>query len=128
MANKGFLIDTQVFVWWMEESKRLPKNIFNLLNDPQNQIFLSVASVWEIVIKRAKNKLKVPTDIEGGIKKSYFTVLPIELAHVIQVDKLPIYHQDPFDRILISQAKVEGLTFITSDPKIWKYKISILKA
>jgi len=126
--DKGFLIDTQIFIWWMEKSKRLSEKSFDLLNDPQNKIFLSVASVWEIVIKKGRRKLEVPKDVRGGIEKSGFIPLPIEVFHVLGVEKLPHYHKDPFDRILISQAKVEDFTLITSDEKIWKYDLSLLKA
>lgn len=122
-----YLLDTHIFIWWMEKNRRLPKDIFNLLNNPQNQIFLSVASVWEIVIKKAKKKLKTPKDVEGGIKASGFIAINIEISHVLGVEKLPMYHDDPFDRILISQARVENLTFITSDTKIWKYDLPLLK-
>lgn len=126
--NKSFLIDTQIFIWWMEKSKKLPQDLFDLLNNPQNQIFLSVASVWEIVIKKAKKRLKTPKNIEAGVIRSGFLVLPIGLKHVLGVEKLPLFHKDPFDRILISQAKTERLTFITTDEKIWKYDLSLLKA
>jgi len=127
VSNKGFLLDTQVFIWWMEKNPRLSNELFKLLNDPQDQIFLSVASVWEMVIKKGKKKLKSPKDIEGGVKASGFSTLHIEILHVLGVEKLPSYHKDPFDRILIAQAKIENLTLITSDQKIWKYNIDILK-
>lgn len=123
-----YLIDTHIFIWWMERSSRLSKDIFDLLNNPQNKVFLSAASIWEIVIKKAKKKLKTPKDVEGGIKASGFIPINIEMLHVLEVEKLPIYHNDPFDRILISQARVENLTFITSDKKIWKYNLPMLKA
>lgn len=112
----------------MERNSRLSKNIFNLLNDPQNKIFLSIASVWEIVIKKAKKKLKTPKDIEGGMKASGFIPINIEMLHVLDLEKLPMYHNDPFDRILIAQSQAENLTLITCDKKIWKYDISLLKA
>lgn len=123
-----YLIDTNIFIWWMEKNKRLSKNLFNLLNNPQNQIFLSVASVWEIVIKKAKKKLKTPKDVEGGVKASGFVAINIEMLHVLGIEKLPIHHNDPFDRIIISQAKAEDLTLVTSDNKIWKYDLRLLKA
>ena len=122
-----YLIDTQIFIWWMEKNRRLSKNTFNLLNDPQNQIFLSIATVWEIVIKKAKKKLKTPKDVEGGVKTSGFMPINIEMLHVLGVEKLPMHHKDPFDRILIAQARVENLTFITTDEKIWKYDLPLLK-
>lgn len=126
-SNRGFLLDTQIFIWWMEKSPRLSNELLKLLNDPQDQILLSVASVWEMVIKKGKKKLKTPKDIEGGIKASGFSILPIEISHVLAVEKLPLYHKDPFDRVLVAQAQAENLTLITSDQKIWKYSINILK-
>jgi len=122
------LLDTHIFIWWMEKNKRLSKDIFNLLNNPQNQIFLSVASVWELIIKKAKKKLKTPKDVQGGIKASGFIPINIEMLHVLDLEKLPMHHNDPFDRIIISQAKIEHLTLITADKKIWKYNLALLKA
>ena len=111
----------------MENSRRLSPQIKNILQDPKNQIFLSVASIWEIVLKVAKKKLKVPMDIETGVRLSGFTVLPIDMTHVLGVGRLPFIHKDPFDRMLISQSQAEKLILITSDEKIWKYHISLLK-
>lgn len=123
-----YLLDTHIFIWWMEKNKRLSTDTFDLLNNSQNKVFLSVASIWEIVIKKAKKKLKTPKDVEGGIKASGFISLNIDLSHVLEIEKLPTYHNDPFDRIIISQAKIEDLTLITSDKKIWKYDLRLLKA
>lgn len=125
-----YLIDTNIFIWWMEKNKRFPQELMSLLNNPANLIFLSVVSIWEMVIKKAKGKLKMPKDIAKGIEVSRFAVLPIEISHALEVENLPLFrgHQDPFDRMLVAQAKAEGLTLITSDPKIWKYKVSVLKA
>ena len=123
-----YLLDTHIFIWWIEKNKRLSKDIFNLLNNPQNQIFLSVASVWELIIKKAKKKLKTPKDVQGGIKASGFIPINIEMLHVLDLEKLPMHHNDPFDRIIISQAKIEHLTLITADKKIWKYNLALLKA
>lgn len=122
-----YLLDTHIFIWWME-NKRLSNKLMNLLNDPENEVYLSVVNVWEIVIKNAKGKIKPPKDIKGGIQNSGFLVLSIEVSHALEVEKLPDYHNDPFDRILIAQAKVEKLTLITSDEKIWRYNLSLVKA
>lgn len=122
----SYLLDTHIFIWAMEESKRLPKDIKSKISDPNNKVFISVATAWEIIIKRMKNKLKAPKDIPGGIKTAGFRVLPIEITHVLGVEGLPLYHQDPFDRILIAQAKIEKLTLITSDKKFKKYNLSLI--
>ena len=123
----NYLLDTHVFIWAMEVSQKLHQNIKDMISDPNNIIFVSVATIWEIMIKKRKG-LKVPKDILGGIKKSNFVLLPIDISHVLEVEKLPDIHKDPFDRILIAQAKVESLTLITTDQKIWKYKLSLIQA
>ena len=127
MENR-YLIDTQVFIWSMENNKRISKNIFLLLKDQQNLIYFSVASIWEMIIKTSKKKLKTPKNIVEVINLAGFLILPINLKHVLSLTSLPAIHQDPFDRILISQSQTENLTLITSDPIIAKYKIKVLKA
>lgn len=114
----------------MEDSKKASSEVKSIVKNPANEIFVSVVTVWEVVIKRAKGRLKAPKDIRGGINEAGFKTLPIEISHALEVEKLPLLpgHQDPFDRMLVAQAKVEGLTLITSDPKIWKYRVSLLKA
>ena len=123
-----YLLDTQVFIWWMEENKRLPQKIKFIIDDPTNRIFISVVTPWEIIIKRKLKKLKVPKNFENYLMKEVFKIVPIYILHVLNVEQLPHHHKDPFDRVLVSQAKAEKLTLITSDPKIWKYNISLLKA
>lgn len=122
-----YLLDTHVFLWWME-NKRLSSKLMDLLNDPENEVYLSVVNVWEIVIKNAKGKLKSPKEIKEGIQSSGFLVLSVEVSHALEVAKLPDYHNDPFDRILIAQAKAEDLILITADKKIWQYNIPLIKA
>ena len=121
----NYLLDTQVFIWWMEENKRLPSGIKALIDDPLNKIFISVIIPWEIVIKIKAKKLKVPQNFAKAIINGIFEILPIQISHVLGLRKLPLYHKDPFDRILIAQAKIEGLTLITSDQKFSKYNLSL---
>ena len=112
----------------MEDSKKVPPEIRTLLQDSSINVFISIASIWEIVIKQAKGRLKTPEDIEISINKVGFKVLPIEVYHVLGLRRLPDYHRDPFDRILTAQALAEDLTLITSDKKIWKYNLKLIKA
>ncbi len=126
MKANNYLLDTHIFIWGMEGNAKLPKDIKLKISDPNNKVFVSVATVWEIIIKRAKKGLSIPKDIVGGIKASGFQLLSIEIAHVLEVEKLPFYHKDPFDRILIAQARVENLTLITADQKFKKYKLPLL--
>lgn len=109
----------------MEASKLLSESIKNNITDPDNRIFVSVASIWEIAIKRNLKKIRINFDIETSIKKADIEIIPIEIAHVLETEKLPSYHKDPFDRILIAQAIIENLTIITSDEKIKRYDVKL---
>lgn len=111
----------------MEDKKKLNKAIFNILKNPKNSVILSAAVIWEIVLKKAKGKLKTSIVLEKGIENSGFIILPIQIAHVLGTQKLPHHHADPFDRLLVAQSKIENLTLITADTKIWQYDIDILK-
>lgn len=125
--SSNFLLDTHVFIWAMEENKRLSKSIKNALIDPKNKIFISVATVWEISIKQASKKIKLSFDIEASIKQTGFEIIPIQISHALRAGKLPLYHRDPFDRMIMAQAQVEKLTLITADPKMKKYKVKLFK-
>jgi len=119
-------LDTHIFVWVMEGSKLLPESIKNKIADPNNKIFVSAVSIWEIVIKRNLKKIKIDFDIETSIGKAGIEVLAIEASHALEIEKLPPHHKDPFDRMLVAQAIVEKLMIITQDEKIKKYDVSVL--
>jgi len=126
IKSKRFLLDTQIFIRLMQGNSYLSQDLIKILKDPQNLVFISVASVWEIIIKRMNGKLKVPKNIEKSIRRAGFSILSIDISHVLGVEKLPILHKDPFDRILIAQAKEERCILITNDSKIKRYNINIL--
>lgn len=119
--KENLLIDTQIFLWFSADT--LEENIKEILLDPDRTIYLSVVSVWEIIIKNQIGKLKVPKNIDEAIEKSQFKILPINIEHVLRLKKLKSVHKDPFDRMLISQALTENLTLVTTDNKIRKYKV-----
>lgn len=127
MRNKGYLLDTHIFIWLMEKSPRIQKDLFIFLKNPHLPVFLSLVSIWEIVLKRSKKPLRVPKNIMRGVNAANLLTLPIEMRHILGVEKLAYHHKDPFDRMLIVQAKEEKLTLITHDKKIWQYNVSILK-
>lgn len=128
VRSKSCLIDTQILLWFLNDDENLSSSVKDILIDPTNQILVSVASVWEIILKKKKGKLKTPKNLEEAISASGFSILSIDIHHVLALELLPHIHEDPFDRILIAQAKSVPLTFITSDKKIWKYDLSLLKA
>lgn len=123
----NFLLDTQVFIWWMEENRRLPPEIKLIIDTVSNHVFISVATPWEITIKIQAKKLKVPKNFAEFIVNGVFKILPIHIEHTLGIKDLPLYHKDPFDRILVAQAQAENFTLITSDQKIWKYPVKIMK-
>lgn len=125
------LIDTHIFLWFFLEPKKISESLRNFLeNTDENKIYLSYVSAWEISIKYGIGKLKIPEKPEIYVPKrlSYagFLSLPIEIRHVLQVHNLPPIHKDPFDRLLISQAKTENLHILTADPNFAEYRINIL--
>ncbi len=123
------LLDTHVFMWWDSEPVKLSPRALELFQDKASTILLSVASIWEIQVKAqlGKLKLRMPLmdviDLQQDVNK--FEVLSIELAHVLALDKLPLHHKDPFDRLLIAQAMVEDAALITADPVLKRYPVKI---
>lgn len=125
-----YLIDTHIFIWWLTNDKKLETFIREIIENKENQIVVSVASGIEVNVKIRTRKLKLKTTVKTMFEISGFKALEINLNHILELDKLAWRkdHKDPFDRILISQARVENLTLITSDEKIWKYDVPLLKA
>jgi PIN domain nuclease of toxin-antitoxin system len=112
------LIDTQAFIWFVENDKQLPVKIKKELEDSGNSIIISIASLWEMVIKISLDKLQMGCDIEEMIDKIYlngFEILPILPIHIIKLSKLDYIHRDPFDRIIISQSLSEDFQIVSSD-------------
>ncbi len=122
-----YLIDTQILIWSLGLSDKIPNKIRNILNDTNNFIFVSSASIWEIAIKTSIGKLIFPfklKDIRKVIQGMNINILDIRTEHIIKVSDLPFHHKDPFDRLIISQAIVENLIVISSDKNFSKYKIN----
>jgi len=114
------------------ESKRLSQPTRALLQDPDNQLFLSAASSWEIAIKYALGKLPLPVPpveyVLTRMATSGTTPLPIHHSHALHAGSLPHHHADPFDRLLIAQAQLESLELLTADPQFEAYEVSLLRA
>ncbi len=121
----NLLLDTHIFIWWMESSRRLPEKIQKAINNPQNDIFISSVVAWEISIKKKLGRLTIPDDIEEAIKTHHFIALPITIAHAVHTVTLPLHHKDPFDRMFVSQARVEKLTLVSTDNKLKKYDVRL---
>ncbi len=121
------LLDTQILVWATQASFRISKPARDALADPVNHRFVSLASIWEIAIKRTIGKLPITeTMIDKALYDLVIDELPLLREHISIVSSLPLHHRDPFDRLLIAQAKAEGLTIVTSDRAFAGYGIPIL--
>jgi PIN domain nuclease of toxin-antitoxin system len=115
------LLDTHVFLWWLADDKRLTAGEREAIRDPENGVYLSAASVWEIVIKQAFDRLRTPEPASVTVLRLGLQPLPIAFEHAEATAALPPLHNDPFDRLLIAQARVESLTLVSHDPAIRAY-------
>ena len=122
------LLDTQVLLWVLTNPGRLSAAAANAIETGENRIFVSMASPWEISIKTARGNLTPPDDLEFQLDEKRFELLPISLRHTEAVAFLPHHHGDPFDRMLIAQAQVDGLTLVTSDREIRRYPVALFPA
>ena len=122
------LLDTHTLIWWLANDPTLSQAAKKVISNPDNLVFISAGSAWEMAIKKSLGKLDVPDDLEIQIHNHNFEPLPITIAHGLAVEKLPHHHNDPFDRIIIAQAICESMTVITRDKKFSSYNISILKS
>ncbi|MCZ6677569.1 MAG: type II toxin-antitoxin system VapC family toxin [Candidatus Poribacteria bacterium] len=124
----NLLLDTHVLLWWLDDPAVLAQQARSTMTEPNNRVIVSIASVWEIAIKKALGKLEAPDDLEAMIEDAGFELMPIAFPHAWAIKDLPHYHDDPFDRLLVAQAKVEGLTLITRDERLKQYGIRIIEA
>lgn len=122
-----FLLDTHVVLWWLG-NETMTDEAVAAISDPNHDVLVSAASVWEISIKSALGKLSIPQSFAETLGKESFAELAISWEHAVAVRGLPDHHRDPFDRVMIAQCQVHGLTMITRDADIPKYEISTIVA
>lgn len=118
------LLDTHVLLWAAGEPKRLSRRARALLSDSDNELLFSVASLWEVAIKRGLGRSDFQVDarlLRRGLLDNGYNELPIVSEHVVATESLPAIHEDPFDRVLVAQATVEGVTLLTTDPLVAQY-------
>ena len=124
------LLDTHVFIWWDSAPLKIIPEVLELCQSQDNALLLSVASVWEMQIKLQLGKLKLniplPELIESQQHINDIQILPIEINHVLGLGDLPSHHKDPFDRLIISQAKVEDIVLISKDAIFERYPIKVI--
>jgi PIN domain nuclease of toxin-antitoxin system len=116
------LLDTHVLLWWLSDDRKLAKNARDIVANPDNEVVVSSASVWEISIKTALGRLELELDdLEDAILRNGFRPLAIALRHALTAGRLPDVHRDPFDRMLVAQASVEELRIVSHDGVFERY-------
>lgn len=118
------LLDTHALIWVAKDL--LDGDSRDLIEEGSDAVFVSAASIWEIEVKRALGKLQAPEDITKRVDESGYDRLPITFEHAREAGRLPLLHGDPFDRMLIAQARLEGLTLATADERIKRYDVPVL--
>lgn len=130
MNKKAFLLDTQAFLFALNSPDVIPTKSRKIFNNPEHELYLSIASIWEMSIKASLGKLKFEDSlrkvIQTSIKESGLKLLSIQVDHIFYVESLPFHHKDPFDRILIAQAVTENMPIVSSDEAFDRYEVKRL--
>lgn len=122
----SLLLDTHILLWWLSDDSLLPTAAREAIASPQTEVLVSAATAWEIAIKQAAGRLDAPEDLLEAVEANDFQTLTITAAHAVDAAALPPHHSDPFDRILIAQARAETLTLISVDNRFPKYDVELL--
>ena len=122
----SLLLDTPVVLWWLTDARELSDDMKQQLDD-EPAVYLSPATVWEITVKQSIGKLTDPENLPEIVVDAGFRPLPITAEQAVVAGRLPLLHRDPFDRMLIAQARCEGLTLVTRDPQIRRYDVALLQ-
>lgn len=121
------LVDTHVLIWWADD-KPIGRDAGEAISDPANDVWVSAATIWESEIKTALGKLAVDGDLVESARDNGFAELAVTFEHALAAGRLPSHHRDPFDRMLIAQAQLEGFTVVTRDPAFRDYDVPLLAA
>jgi PIN domain nuclease of toxin-antitoxin system len=122
------LLDTHVLIWALSDPDRLTTNARAAIEAEENDVFVSVVSPWELAIKGVREGLRFPDDLMTELDRLHFEFLPVLLRHTGPIESMPYHHRDPFDRMLVAQAVIDGLTIVTADRKLTNYQVSLLPA
>lgn len=123
------LLDSNALYRFIVEPHRLTPHAFRALNDPGTEVHYSAVNLWELALKRARGRLRFEDqDMLDGVAAQNFVELPVTTRHGLEAAALPPHHADPFDRMLIAQARLEGLTLVTSDRQFWQYRVLLMAA
>jgi PIN domain nuclease of toxin-antitoxin system len=122
----NLLLDTHAFIWWNAHDRRLADVARNAIRDPGNRVVVSAASVWEIAIKRKIGKLSFRLDVLPAITADGFETIDIKPLHADSAGSLPLHHADPFDRLLVAQARIEQFVLVAQDRQLLPYGVPLI--
>lgn len=126
----NLLLDTHTFIWWDSQPNRLSPQVLELCRDRSNTLILSIVSIWEMQIKSQLGKLQLDSSLHELVMKQQRTndiqICNARLEHVLELEKLPLHHRDPFDRLLIAQARVENAIFLSRDTAFSAYSVQVV--
>jgi PIN domain nuclease of toxin-antitoxin system len=122
------LLDSNSLYWFVIQPDMLRSQTFAAIDDPGNDVYFSAVNLWELAIKRAKGKLGFEPRRMFEVAQQDFVELPVTTRHGLEAAALPPHHADPFDRVLIAQARLEGLTLVTRDRQFWQYRVLLMEA
>ena len=120
------LLDTHAALWWLVGDRRFGERALAALEDDANEVLLSAAVVWEVAIKRSLGKLEAPDDFAPTLLSAGVRPLPVRVEHAVAVERLPWHHNDPFDRMLVAQARIEGADLVSKDDSLRAYGVPIV--
>ncbi|MCA1673023.1 MAG: type II toxin-antitoxin system VapC family toxin [Actinobacteria bacterium] len=124
----NLLLDTHVLLWALDDDTRLSDEAHHAITAGRNRVLVSAVSAWEITVKKALGKLRAPADLVDQLERLRFTPLDVTVPHALAVGELPEHHTDPFDRLLVAQARTESLTLVSRDPQLQRYEVDVLVA
>lgn len=127
MIEVRYLIDTHIALWWLDASPKLSDEVKELLRT-EPEVYMSAVTSWEVALKHSLGKLPGVPGLPERVRDLQFRALPITVEHSIRIGQLPWHHRDPFDRMIVAQAQLEGLTVITRDAWVQKYDVPVLPA
>ena len=120
------LLDTHILLWWLSDDPLLPASARGAISSPDNEVMVSAAAIWEIAIKKAVGRLDAPDDLLEVLTASDFETLEITASHALLAGGLAPHHSDPFDRMMIAQARAENLTLVSVDEHFPQYDVDLL--
>jgi PIN domain nuclease of toxin-antitoxin system len=125
-VTQRLLVDTHDLLWWLAGDRKLKAPVRAVLADPENLVFVSAASIWELRIKEALGKVELPDEFEETLDAQSFEHLSVTAAHAHALKGLALHHRDPFDRMLVAQASLEGLTIVSHDDALRAYGVPLI--